>query len=100
MCLTVPKDCGSRDKPTFSISHAVKALTEFLTSKLGPTDKAGRVHYQSIFAELYRRCGVADYHLIQQQDYAAVLDFLDDWRVSSGGQPQPRQTSLELPEPE
>lgn len=81
-----------------TISQTVKALAEFLTSKVGPTDKAGRVHYQTIFAEIYRRFGASDYKTIRREQYDTVLNFLEDWRISSGGEPQPRQTDMGLDE--
>ncbi|MDP9310143.1 MAG: ORF6C domain-containing protein [Chloroflexota bacterium] len=59
------------------VSNQVKALAELLTG----TDRA-KNHYQGIFAELYRRFGVASYKLIRQEQYAAVLAFLADWRTS------------------
>jgi hypothetical protein len=36
--------------------------------------------YQGIFGELYRRFRVTSYTEIPQEQYAAVLAFLDDWR--------------------
>jgi len=56
------------------VSNNVKALAELLTSK-----DAGKNHYQSIFAELYRRFGVSSYKNIRQGQYQAVLKFLEDW---------------------
>jgi hypothetical protein len=32
---------------------------------------------------LYRRFGVSSYKLIRQEQYAAVLAFLEEWRQSS-----------------
>lgn len=60
------------------VSNQVKALAELLTGQAG-----GKNQYQGIFAELYRRFGVSSYKLIWQDQYAAVLAFLDDWRRSS-----------------
>jgi len=65
------------------IGIKVKGLAEYLTSKLGPLDSAGKVHYQSIFGELQRRFGVTSYKLIPQRDYNEVLAFLDDWRKAA-----------------
>ena len=59
------------------ISNRVKALGEVLTG----TDPS-KNHYQGIFGELYRRFGVSSYKLIRQDQYAAVLQFLEDWRVA------------------
>jgi hypothetical protein len=44
------------------------------------THKEGKNQYQSVFAELYRRFGVSSYKLIRQEQYKAVLAFLEDWR--------------------
>jgi hypothetical protein len=63
------------DEQGAEVSQQVKALAETLTGK----DKT-KNHYQGIFSELYRRYGVASYKLIRQDQYAAVLAFLDDWR--------------------
>lgn len=64
------------------VSLRVKALAELLT-----TLDQGKVHYQTIFAELYRRFGVASYKIIRQEQYVSVLAFLESWRVAatSGG---------------
>jgi hypothetical protein len=60
------------------VSLKVKALAEALTSK----DRA-KNHYQGIFGELYRRFQVASYKLIRQDQYAAVIAFLDDWGAAA-----------------
>ncbi|MDP9309935.1 MAG: ORF6C domain-containing protein [Chloroflexota bacterium] len=60
------------------VSNRVKALGELLTTK-----HTGKNHYQSIFAELYRRFGVSSYKTIAQEQYAAVLAFLEDWRQAA-----------------
>jgi hypothetical protein len=60
------------------VSVKVKALAETLTSK----DKA-KNHYQGIFGELYRRFQVASYKLIRQEQYTAVIAFLDDWGTAA-----------------
>ncbi len=65
------------DAQATEVSNQVKALGELLSSK-----QASKNHYQSIFAELYRRFGVSSYKLIRQEHYAAVLAFLEDWRTS------------------
>lgn len=57
------------------VSNQVKALAEILTSK-----DTSKNHYQGIFGELYRRFGVSSYKLIRQEQYQAVLTFLDRWR--------------------
>lgn len=56
------------------VSQQVKALAEVLTGK-----DTAKNHYQGIFGELYRRYGVASYKVIRQEQYAAVLAFLEDW---------------------
>jgi hypothetical protein len=60
------------------VSNRVKALAELLTGK-----DAAKNWYQGIFQELYRRFGVSSYKLIHQDQYEAVLAFLDDWRQSA-----------------
>jgi hypothetical protein len=62
------------------ISLRVKALGEGLTTR-----DPSKNHYQGIFGELYRRFGVSSYKLIRQDQYPAVLQFLEDWRASVGG---------------
>lgn len=59
------------------ISLQVKALAELLTGR-----EKGAGHYQTIFQELYRRFGVSSYKLVRQEQYAAVLAFLEDWRTA------------------
>ncbi|MCZ7568797.1 MAG: ORF6C domain-containing protein [Ardenticatenaceae bacterium] len=66
------------DEQAQAIAATVKALAELLTSK-GPNTN----HYQRVFAELYRRFGVSSYKLIRQEQYEAVLAFLEAWRVSA-----------------
>ncbi|GAC1563888.1 MAG: hypothetical protein NVS2B7_37810 [Herpetosiphon sp.] len=63
------------DTQATEVSNQVKALAYLLTG----TEKGGN-HYQGIFAELYRRFGVSSYKLIRQEQYEAVLQFLEDWR--------------------
>ena len=38
------------------------------------------------FSDLRRRFGVSGYKNIRQDQYQAVLDFLDDWRESAAKQ--------------
>lgn len=76
--VTSPKGSIS-DKQAAEISNLVKALAVRLTQK-----DPSKNHYQSIFAELYRRFQVSSYKLIKQGQYQAVLKFLDDWQASAG----------------
>ncbi len=80
-----PKETISNMQAT-EISNRVKALAEALT-KHDPSKN----HYQSIFAELYRRFRVSSYKLIKQGQYQAVLKFLDDWGSQLG---EPKQEKL------
>ena len=68
------------DEQATQVSNQVKALAELLSGT-----EHGKNHYQGIFAELYRRFGVSSYKLIRQDQYTAVLRFLEDWRRTSGG---------------
>ncbi len=77
------------DKQAAEISNRVKALAEALTKK-----DPGKNHYQSIFAELYRRFQVSSYKLIKQGQYQTVLTFLDNWQKSAGIPKKPEQGEL------
>ncbi len=66
-----------QDEQAQEIATQVKALAELLTSREG-----GKNFYQGIFAELYRRFGVSSYKLIRQEQYEAVLQFLEEWRTT------------------
>jgi hypothetical protein len=59
------------------ISNRVKGLAQLLSTR-----DNSKNHYQSIFAEIYRRFGVSSYKTIGQNQYKAVLTFLDDWHAS------------------
>jgi primosomal protein N'' len=63
------------DDQAQEIATQVKALAELLTAQEGKKN-----HYQGVFAELYRRFGVSSYKLIRQDQYEAVLQFLEEWR--------------------
>ena len=65
------------DEQTEEVSASVKALAELITMR-----DSSKNHYQSIFAELYRRFGVSSYKNIRAGQYEAVLQFLEDWRQS------------------
>ncbi len=65
------------DEQAEEISTSVKALAELITAH-----DPNKNHYQSIFAELYRRFGVSSYKNIHFDQYERVLLFLEDWRKS------------------
>ncbi|HEX6386339.1 MAG TPA: phage antirepressor N-terminal domain-containing protein [Anaerolineae bacterium] len=71
---TAPGQAISEEQAA-EISQQVKALAMLLAER-----DSSKNHYQSIFNELYRRFGVTSYKLIPQGRYAAVLDFLEEWR--------------------
>jgi hypothetical protein len=75
------------DAQAAEIAGQVKALGELLTTQQG-----GKNHYQSIFAELYRRFGVSSYKLIPRERFEAVVQFLVDWHAAAmhAGVEQPR----------
>ncbi|NWJ99035.1 MAG: ORF6C domain-containing protein [Chloroflexi bacterium] len=78
------------------ISNAVKLLANQLTKQ-----GAGKNQYQAVFEEIYRRFGATGYKSIRRDQYQPVLDFLEEWRLSAGGIPQPKQTTMPLdPTPE
>jgi hypothetical protein len=62
------------DEQAADIAEKVKALAMQLT-----TQDSSKNHFQSIFAELYRRFRVSSYKVIRQSQYHLVVDFLDEW---------------------
>ncbi len=68
------------------LSERVKALATLMTER-GTKDN----HYQGVFAELYRRFGVSSYKTLTNEQYAAVMAFLEQWRqaVLSGSSEPP-----------
>ena len=42
-------------------------------------------HFQGIHGELHRRFKVRSYNLIRQEQYKAVLAFLDEWHTTATG---------------
>ncbi len=66
------------DEQAEEISSTVKALAELIASH-----DPSKNHYQSIFAELYRRYGVSSYKNIRLEQYEKVLKFLEGWRRST-----------------
>jgi hypothetical protein len=68
------------------LSERVKALATLMTER-GTKDN----HYQGVFAELYRRFGVRSYKTLTNEQYAAVMTFLEQWRqaVLSGSSEPP-----------
>lgn len=65
------------DDQAAEISVAVKSLAEYLKSK-----DPGKNHFQAIFTEIYRRFGVSSYKNIRSDQFAAVMKFLEDWRLT------------------
>lgn len=68
------------------LSERVKALATLMTER-GTKDN----HYQGVFAELYRRFGVSSYKTLTNEQYAAVMAFLEQWRaaIMSGSEEPP-----------
>ncbi|MBA3946159.1 MAG: ORF6C domain-containing protein [Herpetosiphonaceae bacterium] len=64
------------------VSLAVKGVAQWLTDQ-----DPGKNHYQSVFGELYRRFRVASYKRIRQDQFVAVMRFLEEWQntTSSAG---------------
>lgn len=61
------------------IAEKVKAVAMALTEH-----NPDKNHFQAIFAELHRRFRVSSYKNIRQDQYQAVLDFLDEWLGAYG----------------
>ena len=62
------------------ISEKVKAVAMAMTER-----NPDKNHFQSIFSELHRRYHVSGYKSIRQDQYQAVLDFLDEWQGKMEG---------------
>lgn len=62
------------DEQAADIAEKVKALAMALTE-----EDSSKNHFQAIFAELYRRFRTSSYKNIRQEQYHAVLSFLDEW---------------------
>lgn len=60
------------DEQATQISITVKALAQLIGG-----------HYNTVFSELYRRFGVSSYKVVRQEQYEAVLAFLEDWRIQA-----------------
>ncbi|HFQ93127.1 MAG TPA: hypothetical protein ENK32_03890 [Anaerolineae bacterium] len=67
------------DAQAADVAEKVKALAMFLTAQ-----DNSKNHFQSIYNELYRRFRVTSYKTIRQEQYQAVLDFLDEWAAKLG----------------
>ena len=66
------------DEQATDIAEKVKALAVLLTGH-----DNSKNHFQSIFAELYRRFRVSSYKVIRQSQYHLVVDFLDEWAAAT-----------------
>lgn len=62
------------DEQAADIGQKVKAVATMLTQQ-----DQSKNHYQAIFNELHRRFRVTSYKNVRQEQYQAVLDFLDEW---------------------
>jgi hypothetical protein len=69
------------DEQAAEVSTQVRALAHLLTSR-----DNSKNHYQAIFGELYRRFKVSSYKRIRQEQYDAVLAFLDAWHTTAGAE--------------
>jgi len=65
------------DAQAAELATLVKAIAKDLTER----DKS-KNHYQSVFGELYRRFGVSSYKRVRQEQFVAVLAFLDEWHTT------------------
>lgn len=65
------------DGQAAEIASLVKAIAKELTER-----DNSKNHYQSVFGELYRRFRVSTYKHVRQEQFAAVLAFLDEWQAT------------------
>lgn len=68
------EDAAISDAQAAEIANRVRAIAKALAEH----DKS-KNHYQGVFGELYRRFRVSTYKNIRQDQYTAVLAFLDEW---------------------
>lgn len=71
--------------PESFISQAQAAELTMLVRAVAQTLAAhdpSRNHYQGVFAELYRRFQVTSYKLVRQEQFPAVIAFLQEWQAS------------------
>ncbi len=66
------------DEQASDIAQKVKAVGMMLTE-----EDSSRNQFQAIFSELHRRFRVTSYKNIRQNQYQAVLDFLDEWLAAA-----------------
>jgi len=83
-----PRACITEEQAA-DIANKVRALAEALDKR-----DTSKNHYQSIFAELYRRFRVSSYKLITIGQYQKVLTFLDEWADSLDIPKKPTQEKL------
>lgn len=72
-----PRNVITEDQAA-DIAEKVKAIAMAMTEH-----NSDKNHFQSIFSELHRRYHVSGYKSIRQDQYQAVLDFLDEWMESN-----------------
>ena len=71
------EDAAISDAQAAEIANRVRAIAKALAEH----DKS-KNHYQGVFGELYRRFRVSTYKNIRQEQYSAVLAFLEEWEGS------------------
>ncbi|MDP9309832.1 MAG: ORF6C domain-containing protein [Chloroflexota bacterium] len=69
------EDAAISDAQAAEIANRVRAIAKALAEH----DKS-KNHYQGVFGELYRRFRVSTYKNIRQEQYGAVLAFLEEWQ--------------------
>jgi hypothetical protein len=74
------EDAIISDAQAAEIANRVRAIAKALTAH-----DPSKNHYQGVFGELYRRFQVSTYKHIRQEQYAAVLAFLDEWSSATQG---------------
>lgn len=68
------EDAAISDAQAAEIASRVRAIAKALAEH----DRS-KNHYQGVFGELYRRFRVSTYKHIRQEQYGAVLAFLEEW---------------------
>lgn len=65
------------DAQAAELTMLVRAVAQTLT-----THDSTKNHYQGVFAELYRRFQVTSYKLVRQEQFPAVIAFLQEWQAT------------------
>jgi hypothetical protein len=79
---TIPDDWMQTSPETVAALQQIRENALAVVAAMREVEP-GKNHYQGIFAELHRRFRVSSYKNVHQNQYQAVLDFLDAWAAAT-----------------